>query len=95
MQPHKTLDITHLLQRGQELKDEIENLVADSQRVIIQQLYDELQMTQDQFDSLQAVGGTFQSYIPDYYIYQTKHNVMEVKVTNPTLLVGKDDVEEE
>lgn len=91
----KNLDITNFTQRGKELKEEIENAVADSQRVIVQQHYDELQMTQDQFDSLQAIGGTFQSYIPDYYIYKTKHNVMEVKVTNPTILVGKDDVEGE
>lgn len=91
----KTLDITHFTQRGQELRDEIENAVADSQRVIVQQHYDEIQMTQDQFDSLQAIGGTFQSYIPDYYIYKTKLSVMEVKVVNPNFLIGEDDVEED
>jgi hypothetical protein len=85
----KTLDIRQFKQTGKQLMTEIEEAVADSQRVIIQQLYDELLMTQAQFNNLQATGGTFESYVPDFYLYRTKHNVMEVRVADPDPIVGE------
>lgn len=77
---HNTLDITDFKEQGVELAKAIENAVKDTQRVVIRELPNELLMTQAQFDDLQKVTGTFESYIPDYYMFKTKLNVMEVRV---------------
>lgn len=82
----KTIDITQSKKTGKELGQEIEDAVASTQSVIIQDLPSELQMTKTQFDDLQATSGMMNSYIPDYFIYQTKLNVMEVKVIDHHVL---------
>jgi len=76
----KTINITKSKLLGKDLHQQIEDEVAATQSVIIQELPSELEMTKAQFDDLQATSGMMNSYIPDYFIYQTKMNVMEVKV---------------
>ena len=76
----KTINITKSKLLGKDLHQQIEDEVASTQSVIIQELPSELEMTKAQFDDLQATSGMMNSYIPDYFIYQTKLNVMEVKV---------------
>lgn len=91
----KTIDITDSKLKGKELQQQIEDEVSSTQSVIIQELPSELKMTKAQFDNLQATSGMMNSYIPDYYIYQTKLNVMEIKVVDPPILLGEDDVKED
>lgn len=76
----KTINITDSKLKGKELQQQIEDEVAATQSVIIQELPSELEMTKAQFNDLQATSGMMNSYIPDYFIYQTKLNVMEIKV---------------
>ena len=91
----KPIDITDSKLKGKELQQQIEDEVSSTQSVIIQELPSELKMTKAQFDNLQATSGMMNSYIPDYYIYQTKLNVMEIKVVDPPILLGEDDVKED
>ena len=50
----KTINITDSKLKGKELQQQIEDEVASTQSVIIQELPSELEMTKAQFDDLQA-----------------------------------------
>lgn len=77
---HKTLDMTNVRERGKDLMASINKAVKDSQSTIIQDHYNELLVTKDQFDSLQKAHGTFESFVPDSFMFKTPYNVMEVRV---------------
>ena len=76
----KTLDITDWKLTGKELGKQIEEACNPEHNLVQQQSYDELLLTQAQFNDLQATMGRFESYIEGYYVYITRHNAMEVRV---------------
>lgn len=73
----RTLDITPLKQRGEELHKEIRAICKADQSVIHHKMYDELLMTRKQFNDLQ---NGMENYIEGYFMYNTGMNVMEVRV---------------
>lgn len=73
----RTLDITPLKQRGEELHKEIKDICKADQSVIQHRMYDELLMTAKQFEMLR---NGLDSYIEGFYLYNTGMNVMEVRV---------------
>lgn len=81
-----TLDITNERVKGKALHNLILDAVRDSQRVIIRPHYDELLMTQQQFDDLIKLKMSMlaqEDYLENYYIYNTGMSVMEVRVKEP------------
>lgn len=84
-----TLDITNEKAKGVDLHNLIINAVKDSQRLLIRPHYDELLVTQEQFDDLLKLktGIISDNYIEDYYLYNTGMSVMEVRVDKPIIEV--------
>lgn len=76
----KTLDITEFREKGRELFEAIEKAVGDTQRVLIQDLPNEILMTNTQFDDLNSLSGFTQMYKSKDRLFQTRYNVMEVRV---------------
>lgn len=75
----KILDITGFKENTLEsLHQAIVHAVKDSQRVLIQEHYSELLMTQAQYDLLQPDMDLM--YRSDTYLYRTPLNIMEVRV---------------
>lgn len=79
---HNTLDITSWKQKGSELATAIEQAVKDTQSTLVQPYPDELKLTQAQYNLLKP-GLLNQGHYnnQEFYLYQTKYNVMELKIT--------------
>ena len=78
-----TLDVTHLKLSGEKLAEEIENLVGETQRLVIQPLPSELLMTKEQFEDLISLADPDEQLIkpdPKHQLYLTKYNIMDIKI---------------
>jgi hypothetical protein len=85
------LDITNWRQKGAELNTRITNEIKGmSESKIITTLPSKLQMTQQQYDDLMALGKLPNMYHQEDRMYVTPYNVMEVRVTNRTKMTFKE-----
>lgn len=76
----KTIDATDFKETGVKLMEAIEKAVGDTQRLIIQPLPDQLQLTPAQYDELSTLAGFIPTADRKKRIYLTKYNAMEVEV---------------
>jgi len=80
----KVLDIRGIRLKGEKLAKEIEELVKDTQRVIIQPLPSEILMTQEQFKDLATLARKDTTddieLLPKDQVYGTRYNAMDIKV---------------
>lgn len=82
----KVLDITDIKKKSKEdLKKDIIEGIKDTQRVIIQQLPNELLMRVDQYKLLQDDPEMKHAFTSDNHLYWTPDAVMEVRVLNMTI----------
>lgn len=85
------LDITNFKQKGEELKlaidKEIESIAKSR---VYAPIPSKILMTQDQFDDLNKLNHLPTMYHVEDRMYQTKYNVMEVRVEQRTKLTFKE-----
>lgn len=78
-----TLDITKWIQTRDSLKTKIDEEIARrSKSKLLGIMPDEILMTQEQYDDLMKIADMPNMYHSDDRMYVTKHNVMEVRVSN-------------
>lgn len=85
------LDITNWKQKGAELNTAIINEIKGmSESIVFTNLPSKLQMTQQQYDDLMALGKLPNMYHQEDRMYVTPYNVMEVRVANRTKMTFKE-----
>lgn len=85
------LDITNWKQKGVELNTAIINEIKGmSESIVFTNLPSKLQMTQQQYDDLMALGKLPNMYHQEDRMYVTPYNVMEVRVANRTKMTFKE-----
>lgn len=80
------LDIRDFKEKGDDLRKVILDAVEDTQRVLVRPYPDRLVLTKDQYNELARTDGMSKMYDPiqsigqEFFMYQTKHNVMEIEI---------------
>lgn len=89
------LDITYEKQTGLDLMVRINELVKETQSVLLRTLPSVILMTQAQYDKLSTIDGSMpEMFNSTERFYITPHNVMEVSVKNPTKKTWKQAIKE-
>ena len=75
-----TLDITDLKDKGVKLATAIHEAVKHRQSVLVQEHYNELLVTQDQYEDLMKWSGMIPMYGSKDMLFKTPDNIMEVRI---------------